>query len=223
MFQIFVGAHTILRGLGKKGKRFDPLVDLPDTERLSREIEHALADGDFEISNLRVERLDDFSSVYGKPDAMAVIRLVSQILQDKVSEWDARKGFVGYIGDGEFVVGGGKNETSMVISEVMSEFERVLPFIYQAKLTQKPMTSFELSDVFASEIPGQKRISLKADALRLEKLLAKRDEIKERKPRPDIGSYTLEELQDMMGSSNIDLTVRATPGGVSINVSNPKK
>ncbi len=209
--------------LRKKGKRFDPLVDLPDTERLSREIEHALADGDFEISNLRVERLDDFSSVYGKPDAMAVIRLVSQILQDKVSEWDARKGFVGYIGDGEFVVGGGKNETSMVISEVMSEFERVLPFIYQAKLTQKPMTSFELSDVFASEIPGQKRISLKADALRLEKLLAKRDEIKERKPRPDIGSYTLEELQDMMGSSNIDLTVRATPGGVSINVSNPKK
>jgi len=211
--------------LRKKGDRFDPLVDLPDTTRLSKEIEHAVRDGDFEVSNLRIEKLSDFSSTYGKTEGMSVIRLVSQILQDKVSEWDARKGFVGYIGEGEFVVGGGKNETSMVISEVMGEFERVLPFIYQAKVLQsKAMTSFELSDVFAAEeTPLQKRISLKAEALRLERLMAKRNEIIEKKPRPGIGSYTLSELQEMLGSSNVDLIVRATPGNVSISGGSAKK
>lgn len=210
--------------LKKKGKKFDPLVDLPDTARLSKEIEHVIKDGDFEISNLRIVKLDDFSSAYGKPEGMAVVRLVSQILQDKVTEWDARKGFVGYIGEGEFVVGGGKNETSMVLSEVMGEFERVLPFIYQSKFGQPKMTGFDLSEVFAAEErPDQKRVSLKAEPLRLDSLLTKRDEINKAKPRPDIGSYTLSELQEMLGSSNVDLTVRATPGGVSISASKPKK
>ena len=210
--------------LKKKGKRFDPLVDLPDTTRISKELEHAAKDGDFELTNLKIERLLDFTMAYGKDEAMAVVRLVSQILQDKVNEWDAKRGFVGYIGEGEFVLGGGKNETSMVISEVMGEFERVLPFIYQAKALQpRQMASFDLSEVFASEErPDQKRISLKAEPLRMDKLLAKRDEIK--KAKPDLGSYTLAELQDMLGSSNVDLTVRATPGGVSFSsASKPKE
>lgn len=211
--------------LRKKGRRFDPLTDLPDAERLSREIEHAIADGDFEMNNLRLLYLSEFSASYGNESSKGAVRLVSQILQDKVGEWDSRKGFVGYIGEGEFIVGGGKNETDMVVADVIAEFDRVLPFIYQTGLRQAVHAgSLELEDVFGEgKLSDPRRLKLAAEAIQPERLLAKRGEIQERKPKPDIGSYTLQELQEMLGSSNIDLIVKATPDNVSISISKPKR
>src|SRR3989338_3286313 len=115
----------------KKGKRFDPLVDLPDEGRLSAEIERVVSADDFEVNNLRVRNLEEYSEEYGQEESKAIIRLVSQLLQDKVSEWDSKQGFVGYLGEGEFVVAGGKNETGRVVTEVAREFGAVLNFIYQ--------------------------------------------------------------------------------------------
>jgi len=213
--------------LRKRGKRFDPLTDLPDAARLSREVEHAVADGDFEISNLRLLNLGEFTSAHGAEYAAGALRLVSQIIQDNVREGDSRKGFVGYLGDGEFVVGGGKNETDMVVADVIAEFERVLPFIYQTKAQQQQVSqgSLELEDVFGEgRLSDPKRLKLVAAPVSAGRLLGKREEIMERKPKPDIGSYTLAELQEMLGSSNVDLTVHATPSGVSFSsASRPRK
>jgi len=214
--------------LRKKGKRFDPLVDLPDTERLSKEIDEAMAGEDFEVNNIRIEGLNEFKRMYGEQEANAVVRLVSQIIQDKVREWDSQKGFVGYIGEGEFVVCGRKNESSMVVEEVLAEFERVIPFIYQVKdLTkaaqQSPSGQIDLSEIFSiygSE--GTKRISLKAGTIPLENIIRKRNEITEKKEKKGLGEYTLAELQEMLGSSNVDITIKATPENVSITVAKPK-
>ena len=179
--------------LRKRGRKFDPLTDLPDAARLSREVEHVIADGDFEISNLHLLHLGDFTSSYGKESAAGAIRLVSQILQDKVGEWDSRKGFVGYIGEGEFVVGGGKNETDMIVTEAIAEFERVLPFIYQTKAQRAAQAGpLELEDIFGEgKLADPKRLKLLASSIPADKLMGKREEIQEKKPKPDIGSYTL--------------------------------
>ena len=214
--------------LRKKGKRFDPLIDLPDTERLSKEVELAAKDADFEANNIRISGLEDFRQEFSEMEANAVVRLLSQIIQDKIREWASKKGAVGYIGGGEFVVCGGKNESSAVVKEVTAEFERVLPFIYQAKelemaIKQAPSVQLDLADVFSSGKNELKRVSLKAAVVPIERILEKREKIIEKKPKRELGEYTLTELQEMLGSANVDLTFSATPDNVSISISKPKK
>ena len=216
--------------LRKKGKRFDPLVDLPDTERLSKEVEQAVNEEDFEVNNLRVSGLDEFRKAYGAEEANAVVRLVSQIIQDKVREWGAGKGAVGYLGNGEFVVCGGKNATSMVVGEVTAEFDRVVPFIYQAKevvgaAKKGGEPQIDLSEIFGSTYDkgALKRVSLKAEVVPLDRVMKKRGEIQEKKPKSSMADYTLAELQEMLGSSSVDLTVRATPDGVSFSSAGKSK
>jgi len=216
--------------LRKKGKRFDPLVDLPDTERLSKEVEHAVSDDDFEVNNLSIAALDEFRKVYGEPEANAVTRLVSQIIQDKVRAWGAGKGAVGYIGNGEFIVCGGKNESSIIVNDVVAEFERVVPFIYQAKDVLGAVKKggeggqLDLSEIFGSSYDkgALRRISLKAEVIPLKRIMEKRGEI-QKKPRKSMADYTLAELQEILGSDTVDLTIKATPDGVSLSGGKTRK
>lgn len=207
--------------LRKKGRRFDPLVDLPDEKRLSAEIEGMLGEADFELTNLRILHLKEFVEAYGEKEGRAVVRLLSQILQDKVREWDSERGFVGYIGEGEFIVGGRKNETSMVISEVEAEFEQVLPFIYQDK---QQGVKLDIEDVFGDKkLADPKRLALRADVVPPRRIEEKREELTMKKAKEDIGSYTLEELRQLVGSSNLDVVITRSPKGVQISVSKGRK
>ncbi|MFH0817712.1 MAG: response regulator [Candidatus Micrarchaeota archaeon] len=162
--------------LKKKGKKFDPLVDLPDEKRLSKLIEDALGNNtNFELYNLRVSNLKGFESEYGEPSKKMIVRLVSQILQDKVLELESRNGFVGYIGEGEFIVGGAKNETDTVLSEVSTEFERVQKFIYQSTGSQFKKAPFNIESLFDgdSQKAGDK-IALQYDEIPFDKIIQKR-------------------------------------------------
>ncbi|MDD5317939.1 MAG: response regulator [Candidatus ainarchaeum sp.] len=210
--------------LRKKGKRFDPLVDLPDTERISREVEHLTGEGDFEVNNLRISGLRDYVRAYGEAEAEAVARLVSQILQDKAREWRAAKGFVGYIGNGEFVVCGSKNEASVVIGGAVAEFDRVLPFIRQshgiAKAAQwRPEAKLSLEDIFDSSEKMADGLSLRVEQIPPERIVRKREEIIGRGGRSEAGDYTLGQIQELFGSSEIDLSITRTPGGVKLGLS----
>ena len=192
----------------KKGKRFDPLVDLPDEGRLSAEIECVVSADDFEVNNLRVRNLEEYSEEYGQEDSKAIIRLVSQLLQDKVSEWDSKQGFVGYLGEGEFVVAGGKNETGRVVTEVAREFGAVLNFIYQGK----GIIDFGLEDLF--EKGARKRLAIEHAIVPLNKIRSKRDEIiGQHKGKEELGEYTYDELREIIGSSNVDVSISRGPEG----------
>ena len=192
----------------KKGKRFDPLVDLPDEGRLSAEIERVVSADDFEVNNLRVRNLEEYSEEYGQEDSKAIIRLVSQLLQDKVSEWDSKQGFVGYLGEGEFVVAGGKNETGRVVTEVAREFGAVLNFIYQGK----GIIDFGLEDLF--EKGARKRLAIEHAIVPLNKIRSKRDEIiGQHKGKEELGEYTYDELREIIGSSNVDVSISRGPEG----------
>ncbi|VVB66081.1 Chemotaxis protein CheY [Candidatus Gugararchaeum adminiculabundum] len=212
--------------LKKKGKKFDPLVDLPDEKRLSKLIDDALTNNtNFELYNLRIHNLKGFESEYGESSRKMIVRLVSQILQDKVQEWESRNGFVGYIGEGEFVVGGGKNETETVLSEVSTEFERVQKFIYQSTGSQLKKAPFNIESLFDgdSQKTGDK-IALQYDEIPFDKIIQKRNKILETKApagtQKTLNEYSYSELMQLVGSSNLDLKISGTPkGGVSISVS----
>ncbi|MBI5159239.1 response regulator [Candidatus Micrarchaeota archaeon] len=203
--------------LKKKGKKFDPLVDLPDDKRLSAEIEGGLkAKENFEVNNLRIKGLNEFAEKFGEEKTRTIVRLVSQILQDKVREWDSKQGFIGYIGNGEFIVGGGKNETNMVISDTITEFEQVLPFVYQSE----PAVKLDVEDLFGSKQADG--LQLVYDSVPLENILKKREEINKTK-RDNIGEYTYEELKQLVGSSNVSLNIsRSASGEIKISMAKDK-
>ncbi|RLG20270.1 hypothetical protein DRN67_00395 [Candidatus Micrarchaeota archaeon] len=193
--------------LKKKGKRFDPLVDLPDESRLSAEIERVVKADDFEVNNLRIANLDSYESDYGEEDSKTIVRLVSQLLQDKVSEWDSERGFVGYLGEGEFVVAGGKNETDRIVGEVAREFDAVTNFIYQGQ----GLIDFGLDDLF--EKGGRKRLSIEHALVPLNKIRSKHEEILEQKSKEEAGEFTYDELREIIGSANVDVAISRGPEG----------
>ena len=59
--------------LKKKGKRFDPLIDLPDEERISKEIERSLEEGErYTIGTLKVDGLSTYAQKLGEHSAMVI-------------------------------------------------------------------------------------------------------------------------------------------------------
>ncbi|MFI5412578.1 MAG: PleD family two-component system response regulator, partial [Candidatus Micrarchaeales archaeon] len=68
--------------LKKKGKRFDPLIDLPDEERISTQIENSIKQGgSYKIGTLRIDNLGTYAKQLGERAAIVLLRLVSQLLQ----------------------------------------------------------------------------------------------------------------------------------------------
>lgn len=215
--------------LKKKGRRFDPLVDLPDERRISSELDELLESGDsFEVNNLRVANLDSYSQQYGDEEAKVIVRLVSQILQEKAQEWETEDGFVGYIGKGEFVVAGRKNETERVVSEVATDFENVLPFIYQ----DKKIIDIDLDDMFESSMPG-KRMFIKYDIVPSQRVIETRKNILEKQGKPEgekgkeppksLGMYTYDQLRELVGSEGFDVAITRDGSGTKLSVSKAKK
>ena len=69
--------------LKKKGKRFDPLIDLPDEEGISNEIEHSIKEGEkYSIGTIKIEQPRRLREEVRRDSAMVILRLISQLLQD---------------------------------------------------------------------------------------------------------------------------------------------
>ncbi|MFH1285315.1 MAG: response regulator [Candidatus Micrarchaeota archaeon] len=210
--------------LKKKGRKFDPLVDLPDEKRLTAEVEDAIKNSEsFEINNMRIANLDVYKREAGEEQSRTIIRLVSQLLQDKVHEWSTKLGFVGYIGEGEFIIGGGKNETSGLVSDVADEFERVLPFVYQGS-----KLDLGVDEIFGgATVSSGSRMSISHDLVPFNKITEKREHLLKKRapeePNKDVGAYTYTELQELVGSKNLDLTISRGQHGVSISISKKKE
>jgi DNA-binding response OmpR family regulator len=208
--------------LRKKGKRFDPLVDLPDEKRLSAALDAGVSAEEFAITNLAVKNLGAYAKEFGDADAATVTRLFSQILQDKVQEWSGKSGFVGYLRNGEFVVAGAKNEVEMVASEAAAEFERVVPFIYQSKGLDAGL--FGVESAFAG-VAAEKQLLIVQSAVALETVLKRREEVLRQKgpaKAVDITAYTYAELQQMLGSSDVDVAITRHDDTVRLSVSKKK-
>ncbi|MGC8538444.1 MAG: response regulator [Candidatus Micrarchaeia archaeon] len=200
--------------LKKKGKRFDPLIDLPNEDKISKAVEKAIGSGsNYEIGRLKVEGLAEFSSRFGSGSGITILRLVSQLLQDKIKE-TGNSIFVGFLDSDDFVIAGDKSTSKKFVEEIRDEFNAVLPFIYQSE-GYKPI-ELGIEDMYDAEKP---RLSISYSAIEKESLIKKREEILKSKGNgKDIGAYTYEELRRMLGSDNLDITITRDPTGIKLSV-----
>ncbi len=201
--------------LKKKGKRFDPLIDLPDEERLSKEFERSIKEGSsYTIGALKIINLGYYASKFGEVTGIVILRLVSQILQDSIK----RRGkdlFVGFLNSDEFVVAGSKEAVDAGIEEVKKEFSAVLPFIMQ-DLGYKPIAETEgMSD--SEEMPKPSIEFIESD--KSDRIARREEVLRDRGGRADnIGSYTYEELQRMLGSGSLNVIISRDANGVKLRV-----
>lgn len=201
--------------LKKKGKRFDPLIDLPNEERISDSVEKALteSDSDYEVSRLRVEGLASFAGKFGNESGITILRLVSQLLQDKVREVRGNT-FAGFLNGDDFVIAGAKKNVDRIGESIKSEFQAVLPFIYQSE-GYKPIEK-GIEDIYSVQNPA---LALAYTEINRDTLMTRRAEVlKEKKKKEEVGSYTYEELRRMLGSDNLDITITRDTNGVKLSV-----
>jgi DNA-binding response OmpR family regulator len=202
--------------LKKKGKKFDPLVDLPNEERISEAVEKAVkeSESEYEIGRIRVDGLAEFASRFGNESGITILRLVSQLLQDKVRE-HGNNAFVGFLNGDDFVVAGDQRIVDMVTSEIMAEFSAVMPFIYQSE-GYKPI-ELGIDDIYGADSP---KLQLIYNPIEKDFLVQRRNEILKSKGggRKDIGAYTYDELRKMLGSEELDITITRTDDGVRLSI-----
>jgi DNA-binding response OmpR family regulator len=212
--------------LRKKGKKLDPLIDLPNEDRISEAVERALKEtqSSYEIGKLRVEGLANFAAKFGNQSGITILRLVSQLLQDKVKE-SKSNAFVGFLDSDDFVIAGDRTKVEKIIGTISAEFSAVLPFIYQSE-GYKPI-ELGIEDIYGADMP---RMNLSYTAIRKDYVMERRAEVLEKKEKEgakDLGSYTYEELRHMLGGDNLDITITRDPeGGLRLSAGksgNPKK
>ena len=201
--------------LKKKGKKFDPLIDLPNEERISGTMEKAVrgADSDYSIGRLRVDNLANFAERFGNDAGITILRLVSQLLQDKVHD-NGGKTFVGFLNGDDFVIAGNGGSVEKMVENIKQEFQNVLPFVYQSE-GYKPI-ELGIEDTYTAQNPT---LSLTYSEIKRETLIARRAEVlKEKRASGDIGSYTYDELRRMLGSDELDITITRDSNGVKLSV-----
>ncbi len=201
--------------LKKNGKKFDPLIDLPNEERISGTMEKAVrgADSDYSIGRLRVDNLANFAERFGNDAGITILRLVSQLLQDKVRD-SGGDIFVGFLNGDDFVIAGSGGRVEKTVEGIKQEFQNVLPFVYQSE-GYKPI-ELGIEDTYTAQNPT---LSLTYSEIKRETLIARRAEVlKEKRASGDIGSYTYDELRRMLGSDELDITITRDSNGVKLSV-----
>lgn len=204
--------------LKKKGKRFDPLIDLPNEEKISAAVEKSIkAASDYEIGRLKVEGLADFADRFGSDAGITILRLVSQLIQDNVKE-SGGSVFVGFLDADDFVIAGDRAKASRIAANMASEFGSVLPFIYQNE-GYKPI-ELGIEDTYGTEMP---KLRLLYSPIERSELKERRSEIlKSKRNDNTIGSYTYEELRRMLGSNDLDVIITRDQNGVRLSIGKGK-
>ncbi|MGC8670168.1 MAG: response regulator [Candidatus Micrarchaeia archaeon] len=204
--------------LKKKGKRFDPLIDLPDEERLSNEIEHSIkADSRYTIGSLKINNLGEYAKKFGEKSAIVILRLISQLLQDIIST-KVQNVFVGFLNSEMFMVAGLHDDVIHVVDEIKQEFNAVLPFILQDEGYK--LLDLDIENLFdTNEVP---KLMLSFEVLPKEKIKERRDAILKSKgaDTKPIGAYTYDELQKLFGGTDLDVKITRDSSGVKLQVGN---
>ncbi len=205
--------------LRKKGKRFDPLIDLPDEERISKQIEHSIKQNEkYTIGELKIDNLGTYAKRFGEKSAIVLLRLVSQLLQDAIRKQQSST-FVGFLNSDEFIVAGANDSVDAVVKEVQQEFGAVLQFVLQDAGFKQ--INIDVEALFESkEAP---KLALVFTGVDKEKLKARRNEVLKSKgvattAQEGIGSYSYDELQKIFGKDDLDVIITRDESGVRLQV-----
>jgi CheY-like chemotaxis protein len=201
--------------LRKKGKRFAPLIDLPDREGISKEIEHSIGEGEtYSIGTIKIGALGDYAKKFGTDSAMVILRLVSQLLQDIARSKDSKL-FVGSLESEVFMIAGEKNHAESAVADLQKEFNAVIPFMLQDEGYKG--ANLDIANLYETEeVP---KLSIIYEQIEKDKLKERRDEIIKAKGKSSFGDYTYDEIITLFGDRDYDLRITRDPNGVKLQVS----
>ena len=147
-----------------------------------------------------------------------ILRLVSQLIQDNVRE-SGGSVFVGFLDADDFVIAGERSKVAKMANSMSSEFNSVLPFIYQNE-GYKPI-ELGIEDTYGMEVPKMKLVY---SPIEKNDLKERRSEILKSKKNDNlIGSYTYEELRRMLGSNDLDVIITRDQNGVRLSIGKGKR
>lgn len=203
--------------LKKKGKRFDPLIDLPNEERISNAVSKSIDSGeDYSIGALRIENLGSYAKRFGEKSAMVIIRLVSQLLQDAIKN-KAAGVFAGFMNTEDFIVAGRRNEVASAVENVKQEFSAVMPFILQDEGYKS--IDLDIDSLFDSnEVPKLSLVYSEIEKSEIKKRIDELNKDKKAAPSGEFGSYTYEELQRLFGREDFDIKITRDGDSVRLHV-----
>ncbi len=208
--------------LQKSGNIFDPLVDLPDVERLVKNIALYLNEENSKFIKLEIEGIDQYAELYTEKEKNKIVRLVSQMLQDKIAD-SPEKIFISYLGDSSFLLAAENDSAYNLLSELDAEFRRVSTFIKQKEIRSSLFQKLEV---------GRKEEKDKESPLRLlyfeidMKVFKQQFESKVAKDITDeaisaniaaMRNYSLDQIRECFeNSKNIDVTIKEVGGTLRI-------
>jgi len=206
--------------LKKHGSLFDPLVDLPDIKRLLDNIKSHIKEEDTEFIKVDLEGLDGYREVYGEKDARMMIRLVSQMLQDKIKESEGDF-FLSYLGESSFVVAAKSGSAGKLLSETEAEFRRVTQFIKQKHLHGDLMEKLERGKTGAPSMPlrlAYFTINMNAFKKQFEsKLLPDLTAEAEQANLAAVRNYSLDQIRNCFESvKDVDVSIKEVGGNLRI-------
>ncbi len=202
--------------LKKKGKRFDPLIDLPGLDGISKEIERSIVEGEsYTIGTIKIDNLGEYAKKFGPDSAMVILRLTSQLLQDIVKSKDYRI-FTGFLDSEVFVIAGEKESVKSAVGELTREFEAVLPFILQ----DEGYRGIDLNIYSLFESNAVPKLAIIHEESIKDKIKQRRSEILKGKgaAQNDIGAYSYDEIIQLFGNNDLDVKITRDSSGVRLHV-----
>lgn len=205
--------------LRKHGTPFDPLVDLPNAEQLVQKLkEYVKEPNGLSFYKVEIEGFADYQCCYKPKDARALLRVISQMLQDKAKEIDGEV-FLAYLGEDSFLFVAQKEAAERALKEAELEFRRVSSFIRQRHKI--------IGDLFIKLRAGK---SGEGFGLGLAWYQINFDVFKrqfEKKEWPDfdtavaanvaaIRKYTIDEIRTLFDSTKIEATIKAIGDDIRI-------
>jgi len=211
--------------LRKHGKTFDPLVDLPDKQRLVAHIKQKLAERQAEFTKVDIEGIAQYEEAYGRREAKLITRLVSQMLQDKLNESE-QEGMVGYLGENAFIYAAQQGRNENALSEIEADFRRISGFI-----GQKHGISGDLFEKLErGRTGGTQKFTLNIThyPINLEVFKPKFEEFiggagDEELNRAALNKYSMDQLREIVENSKVDVSIHRVNGNLKLTIGGVKK
>ncbi|MCX8202282.1 MAG: response regulator [Candidatus Micrarchaeota archaeon] len=205
--------------LNKSGELFDPLVDLPDVERLVNNLKIYLNEENSKFVKLEIEGIAEYEKVYGEKAKMKLVRLISQMTQDKIADFN-EKIFISYLGDSSFVLVSESDVIYTLLSELEAEFRRVNQFIKQKQLSKSLYQKLESTKIENDHPIRLVYYDINIDAFKkqFEQTIIK--DYSEEAIKANIAAvrnYSLDQIRACFeNSKNVDITIKEVGGTLRI-------
>lgn len=208
--------------LNKSGEMFDPLIDLPDIKRLVSNIQLYLKSNSPKFVKLDIEGIDQYEAIYGEKEKVKLIRLISQMAQDKIAE-SQENIFISYLGDSSFVFASESDIIYNVLSDLEAEFRRVNQFIKQKQLSKSLYQKLEAGTKQDASQQSALRLvyfDINIDVFKKQFESTISQDISEEAVQANIAAiknYSLDQIRACFeNSKNVDVTIKEIGGTLRI-------